>query len=220
MKNYSFILILIFLNLLACNKKFSPQNGDLLFHDLDCGPVCDAIETVTQGIHGAHLSHIGMIVHKNDQCMVLEAISAGVMLTPLNDFLSRSHDSLGQPKVIVGRLKKEYRYLIPKAISESDKYIGKPYDDLFDMENDSYYCSEMLYLIFKNASNNNEVFSLAPMTFKKPGTSEFFPQWISYFKERNTAIPEGKPGINPGNMSRSKAIEIIHIYGIPTGWKK
>lgn len=206
------------LSLISCDKKFSPQNGDLLFQDLDCGPVCDAIESVTQGIYGANLSHIGMVVYKNDKCMVLEAISAGVVLTPLDDFLSRSHDSLGHPKVIVGRLKKDYRDLIVKAIDESKYYIGKPYDDLFDITNDSYYCSEMLYLIFKNANNNNEIFSLVPMTFKKPGTSEFFPQWIDYFNERNQPIPEGKPGINPGSMSRSKAIEIVHIYGFPAGW--
>jgi hypothetical protein len=219
MKNFPVILCLIFLSLTSYSKKFTPNEGDLLFQDLDCGPVCDAIESVTQGLNGAHFSHVGLVLYRNNQCMVLEAISAGVILIPLDDFLSRSHDSLGHPKVIVGRLKKEYRYMIAKAITETDKYLGKPYDDLFDISNDSYYCSEMLYLIFKQTGKGNEIFTLSPMTFKKPGSTEFFSQWINYFNERNQPIPEGKPGINPGSMSRSKDIEIVHMYGIPTGWK-
>jgi hypothetical protein len=220
MKNFPIILFLILLCLTSCSKKFTPDEGDLLFQDLDCGPVCDAIESVTQGLHGAHFSHVGLILYRNNKCLVLEAISVGVVLTPLDEFLSRSHDSLGHPKVIVGRLKKEYHYMIDKAIAEADKYLGKPYDDLFDISNDSYYCSEMLYLIFKQAGKGNEIFTLSPMTFKKPGTEEFFPQWVDYFKEKGQPIPEGKPGINPGSMSRSTAIEIVHVYGFPDGWGK
>ena len=33
------------------------KEGDLLFQDLNCGELCDAIETVTQGVDGKDFSH-------------------------------------------------------------------------------------------------------------------------------------------------------------------
>jgi hypothetical protein len=32
-------------------------------------------------------------------------------------------------------------------------------------------------------------------------------------------IPENELGINPGIMSLSNQIEVVHVYGIPTGMK-
>ena len=141
-------LVLLFSNRISEAQQFVPKEGDLLFQDLDCGPLCDAIEAVTQGFNGAHLSHAGLIVYQNNEPYVLEAISKGVVLTPLKDFLSRSHDSLGNPKVLVGRLKGPYQKLIPLAIKDArEHYLGKPYDEAYDISNNKYYCSEMLYFI-------------------------------------------------------------------------
>lgn len=214
-------VVLLFSNLVTHAQQFVPKEGDLLFQDLDCGPLCDAIEEVTQGINGAHLSHTGLIVYQHNEPYVLEAISKGVVLTPLKDFLSRSHDSLGNPKVLVGRLKKPYQKLIPLAIKDAEEhYLGKPYDDVYDTSNHKYYCSELLYFIFKDANNGKELFHLYPMTFKQPGSDSIFPQWVDYFKNLGCPVPEGKPGLNPGGISRSDAIHIVHIYGFPEGWKK
>ena len=211
-----------------CSKKqseptseFSPEVGDLMFQDLDGSPFYDAIETVTKGYQGASLSHIGIVTKDSSgKIFVLEAVLAGVSLTPLFEFLARSYDNQNHPKVLVGRLKPKYRHQILPALKEAQKLIGKPYDNFFDIENDAYYCSEVIYKAFLKSTDNQSLFKLQPMTFVDPRTGGTFPIWQEYFAELGVAIPEGKLGINPGEISRSKAIDIIYNYGIPDGWKK
>ena len=60
-----FILIASLFAMWSC-KAYKPQTGDLLFQDMDCGPMCDAIEAVTQGAEGAKFSHIGIVKVTND----------------------------------------------------------------------------------------------------------------------------------------------------------
>ena len=64
------------------------QNGDLLFQDMDCGPICNAIEEVTEGFDGHDFSHIGLVTIQKDSIFIIEAIGKDVHLTPLATFLS------------------------------------------------------------------------------------------------------------------------------------
>jgi hypothetical protein len=57
------------------------------------------------------------------------------------------------------------------------------------------------------------------MTFIDPDTHQTFPVWETYFADLGVPIPEGKPGINPGLMSRSNKLDIVHVYGVPEGWE-
>jgi hypothetical protein len=198
-------------------NSFALQPGDLLFQDLDSGPLCDAIEKVTTGFGGMNFSHLG-IAPKDDSgnFVVIEAVSSGVEATALQSFLSRSFDDQHQPKVAVGRLKRPYRHLIPPAIKEANALKAKPYDKVFAIDNDVYYCSELIYEIFLRANNNNPLFSLQPMTFKDPSTGEILSAWKDYFSELSASLPEGQPGINPGGISRSRFLNIIHTYGNPS----
>ncbi len=199
---------------------FPLQIGDLLFQDSDCGPFCDAIEKVTHGINGAKFSHVGLVVKDpSNRLQILEAIGRGVVLTPIDSFLMRSADAQQQPKVIVGRLKEEYQHLLNPAVQAAISYLGQPYDPIFDLNNEAYYCSEMLYFAFKTANNNQPVFQLRPMTFKDPDTGETFPAWLEHFQSLQKFIPENKPGLNPGSMSRSLYLDIVHYYGQPTGMR-
>lgn len=202
--------------ILAQNNNFQLKQGDLLFQDVDCGVFCDAIEKVTFGFKGSKFSHIGFVVFDSiaDDFLVIEAVSSGVKKTSLQNFLNRSHDKNNNPKVVVGRIKNDFKHLIPKAVYYADKLIGKTYDDVFDINNDKYYCSELIYKIFYQANNNSQFFELQPMTYKDPDTEKYFKIWVDYFNDLKTPIPEGKPGINPGLISRSKNIDIVYKYGI------
>jgi len=186
-------------------KKIKLQNGDLLFLDLDCGPLCDAIESVTKSYGGRHFSHVGLVFIQNDSTFIIEAIGKAVNQTWLPFFLKYSN----KPATI-GRLKNQN--LVAKAIGFSISKLGFPYDDSFLYDNGRYYCSELLYDAFKEANGGKPVFKLEPMTYKKTGYSQFDPVWVDYFKHLGTEIPEGKPGCNPGGISLSEELEILGAY--------
>src|SRR5690606_29412615 len=110
------------------------QTGDLLFQDLDCGDLCDAIESVTQGYEGRNFSHVGMVLVEQDSLWVVESIGAGVHRTELEQFRRRSAHPL-----TIGRLKPVFTALIPEAVLFARQQFGVPYDDEFLYNNGKYY---------------------------------------------------------------------------------
>lgn len=182
------------------------QNADLLFQDLDCGPLCDAIEQVTQSFGGRHFSHIGLVKIVQDSVFVFEAIGAAVQKTPLHLFLARSKN-----EVLVGRLKPEFASIRLGVIDFATKQLGIPYDAAFLYGNGKYYCSELIYDAFKEANHQKAFFELQPMTFKQPHRKTFFPVWVTYYHQLQMSIPEGALGINPGGISMSPKLDMF-IY--------
>ena len=213
MKKYFYSL---FAFLYSCTSNFQLQEGDLLFQDLDSSPLCDAIELVTPGYNFGNFSHIGFMVSDDGKLKVLEAIPPKVILTEIDNFLSRSKDKDRNPKVIVGRLKANFKNTIPSAIEFAKAQLETKYDDVFLMNNNRYYCSELLYEAFSKDS----IFQLHPMTFLHPDSGETLQTWKDYYSELEIEIPQNELGINPGIMSLSEKIEIVHIYGIPDGMKQ
>lgn len=193
-------------------ENFNYHHGDILFQDLDCGDLCTAIETVTRGVNGRSFSHLGLVYIKNDEAFVIEAIGTEVQLTALSDFVFRSSDEAGNPKVIVTRLDSAYMNLNEKALEFAIAQVGVPYDDAFLYDNGSYYCSELVYDAFKAANDDRPVFELTPMTFKDPTTQKMFPVWVEYYKALNMPIPEGEPGCNPGGISRSEKLRVVASF--------
>ena len=191
------------------NNTFKIQEGDLLFQDLDSSSLCDGIEKVTQGYNNMNFSHIGIVTEINNANYVLEAFN-GVDTIKLEQFLSRSETEKSKTKVVVGRVKEKYRELIPKAINYGINLIGLKYDEEFKINNNKFYCSELIYEIFLIANDNKIFFDLEPMTFKTDGKT--LPIWINYFDSLNIPIPENQLGINPGGISLSEKIEIIYDY--------
>ncbi len=182
------------------------KNGDLLFQNLDCGPLCDAIEKVTIGYKGLAFSHIGLVVKQKDSIYVIEAIGKDVHLTPLRLFAGRSNHA-----VYVGRVKRKFRNIATNAVEFAKSKTGVTYDDAFLYNNGKYYCSELMYDAFMSANNGKPFFLLQPMTFCEPGTHTYFAAWIAYYKEIGFDIPEGQPGINPGGISLSPKLRMIGV---------
>lgn len=193
-------------------RDFKYQSGDLVFQDLDCGDLCDAIEAVTPGLDGKHFSHVGLVYVAGDSVYVIEAIGADVHLISIDRFLQRQLDSQGRPKVVVGRLVKAYQRLNSRAIGFALQQRGKPYDETFLYSNGKYYCSELVYDAYKEANDGRPFFNLYPMTFKDPGTGKTYPAWRTYYKKLRMGIPEGKQGCNPGSIVISDNIDVVASF--------
>tara|TARA_B100001250_G_C19722026_1_gene754299 strand:+ start:91 stop:810 length:720 start_codon:yes stop_codon:yes gene_type:complete len=227
------IFIICFLSCNATNNdKFELQIGDILFQDLDSSPLCDAIEIVTPGFNNYNFSHIGIIIeggipfatnadsrfeekyfyNLEEDFRVLEAIPNKVTTTHIDSFLNRSLDNNHNPKVIVGRLNKKYQHSIDNAVKFLKSKIGVEYDDYFIKDNNKYYCSELIHEAFEK----DEIFNLYPMTFVDPNSKKTMKLWLDYYQKLDTNVPEGELGINPGVMSISEKIKIIHQYGEPS----
>ena len=217
-KNKILCVLLLALSLGACSKHkhFELKPGDLLFQDLDCGPICDAIEMANPGFEGARLSHIGIVSRvEKGHVYVVEAFVNGVQEVTFKDFISRSYDNNGHPKVLVGRVNLDQK-LIDKAVGKARSVIGAKYDlsFSFDVSDNKYFSSELVYDAFRD-ENNKPIFELKPMSFKTPGTNETKQVWIEYFKKIKAKVPEGGMGVSPGEISKSKYVKIVHAYGRP-----
>lgn len=211
MKHYIiFILVLVSFNMFA--QDFKLENGDLIFQEACPGNLENSIKEVTRSIDNHQFTHVGIVyIDNNDSIYVLEATRPQVVLSALPEYLYPKGRTC-HPKSVVGRLKPEYKHLIPDALEIGFTLIGKDYDYGFVLDNDKYYCSELVYEILRQANSWKDVFPLNIMTFKSNTTGETTQGWIDYFDHLGLSIPEGEPGINPGAMSQSDVIDIIHIF--------
>ena len=87
----------------------------------------------------SHITHCGIVVVKDGKPYVLETLKT-LVLTPLDKFVARG---------------KGGKYWLKRSDKENIKidyahYLGKPYDLAFRFDNNTYYCSELVYDIYKN----------------------------------------------------------------------
>lgn len=187
-------------------SKYNYHSGDLIFQDLDCGPLCDAIEKATVGYNDFDISHVGIITVEDSGVYVIEAYD-NVEMTPINVFLKRSD------KILIGRLKPQYVKYADEAVENAKRFLGKPYDNYFRISNDSFYCSELVYEAYLD-ENNQHLFDLFPMNFKNLKTGKIDSVWIKYFDNIGIKIPQGELGSNPAAYSLSDKIEIVYQQNI------
>ena len=200
-----FILFILF-SVTTFGQSDSLKTGDLIFQNIDCGEMCEAINAVTEGFEGNDFNHMGMVIKQNDKIFVLEASGEEVKLTSWEKFAKYT-----EKPMFVGRLLPEYQHLIDQAVTFGLQQIGMPYDNDFLYDNGKYYCSELIYDCFLAANNDQPFFKLFPMTYKAPGSEDFFPVWITHFTTQNIDIPEGKPGCNPGGISLDEKIMVSEL---------
>lgn len=180
------------------------KEGDLIFQNLKCGPLCDAINEVTYGYNDLNFNHIGMVIEHEGDLQVIEATWPKVCITPMKDFLNKTTEPM-----YLGRIKSKYSKLIPAAKEFAIKQVGVPYDENYLYANGKYYCSELIYEAFKAANKGKSFFYLYPMTYRSKYTKEIFPVWQDYFAKLNQTVPEGAPGCNPAGMSLDLKITIL-----------
>lgn len=83
-------------------------------------------------------THCGIFVNTPDGVQVLEA-SKVVKLTPIDEFIARSKN--GDYRIVT---------ILDDITIDYEKYLGIPYDLEFKFNNGKYYCSELIYDIFKD----------------------------------------------------------------------
>lgn len=85
------------------------------------------------------ITHCGIIVMRKGEPYVLETLRT-LVLTPLDKFIARGKDG---------------KYWLKRSDKENINikyahYLGKTYDLAFSFDNNIYYCSELVYDIYKN----------------------------------------------------------------------
>lgn len=88
---------------------------------------------------GSVYTHCGIVVEKKDGLYVLEAVGP-VKLTPLNAWKDRGLLNHVRTKRVLDKpVKIRYR-----------QYLGQSYDWAFKFNNGKMYCSELIYLVYKD----------------------------------------------------------------------
>lgn len=167
------------------------QTGDLIFQTSQ-----SAQSIVIQKATHSPYSHMGMIVNKNNQIWVLEAIQP-VKYTPLKQWINRGV----QNQYVLKRYQKpltETQKL--KLVTEAEKYLGKPYDIYFEWNDKSIYCSEIVWKAYDKALG----IQLAPLqSLKQFDLSD--PQVKALMKQRyGNRIPLNETVIAPHAIYQSK----------------
>jgi len=213
------ILFLFSVVLFSCNRnlknsKFEIKEGDLLFQNTGTGEIDNAIKNVTATSLSKNYSHVGIAMKKDEKWFVVEAIpKEGICQTPLIKFLNRNKNKFNKSQTKVARLDNYYQAYISKAIAYGIERINTPYDDDFLWDDDSYYCSELVYKMFSSQDlpKDSIPFLTHPMTFNDSKGNPM-PSWINYYKIRNQPLPEGIEGTNANLMASSPRIKFVHDY--------
>ena len=197
------------------NNDFELKQGDLMFQNTGTGEIDNAIKDVTATSLSKNYSHVGMAMQKYGKWFVVEAIpKEGICQTPLMKFLNRNKNKSGKSQTTVARLDSYYKPFISKAIEYGIERINTPYDEIFLWDDDSYYCSELVYKMFSSQEDlpkDSIPFLTHPMTFND-SSGKPMPSWETYYRTLNQPIPEGIEGTNPNLMASSPHIKFVHDY--------
>lgn len=172
--------------------------GDLLF----CAQVKgNNITDVTQGVGGMKIDHVAILHRQGGRTFALEAIHSGVGLTPIDSFMAR------REAVLAARLRDTLG--VARSVERALRFIGRPYDFNFMPDDSAFYCSELVQKCYRD-SRGELVFKPIPMSFHDQ-SGRITPYWHDYYARQGLQVPEGEPGSNPGDLSRSAAICILGI---------
>ena len=172
--------------------------GDLLF----CAQVNgNNITDVTQGVGGMKIDHVAIFHRQGGRTFALEAIHSGVGLTPIDSFMAR------REVVLAARLRDTLG--VARSVERALRFIGRPYDFNFMPDDSAFYCSELVQKCYRD-SRGELVFKPIPMSFHDK-SGRITPYWHDYYARQGLQVPEGEPGSNPGDLSRSAAICILGI---------
>jgi uncharacterized protein YycO len=123
------------------------NNGDIIFQTSKSSQ-SKAIQLATNSKY----SHMGMIYENDEQFFVYEAVQP-VKLTPLSEWINRGENG----HYVIKRLENAKQVLTSSTFTKmkqiGEQFKGKPYDIYFEWSDDKIYCSELVWKIYKQATD-------------------------------------------------------------------
>ena len=199
MKHFHIIILLV-----ACSLNSWAQEileGDLLFaYSSTSGKAIS--EATVHDSSALPIYHVAIATWVNGKLYALEAMDEGVVLTPYNRFSERTMSKGG---MLVGRL--HDRSGVDQSVSNAMEHLGKPYDDLYLIDTQEIYCSELVQLSYVNGKGQR-LFPLIHMSFHD-AQGRILDYWREHYAKHGMAVPEGALGTNPAQIANDPAVEII-----------
>lgn len=191
--------------LLACafgvNAQQQALEGDLLFaYSSTTGRAIS--EATVHDSSALPIYHVAIATWIGDRLYALEAIDEGVVLTPYDTFQERTTSKGG---MLIGRL--HDRSGVNQSVSNAMEHLGKPYDDLYMIDTQEIYCSELVQLSYVNGKGQR-LFPLINMSFHD-AQGRILDYWREHYAKHGMAVPEGALGTNPAQIANNPAVEII-----------
>lgn len=195
------ILILLLACALSVNAQQQVLEGDLLFAYSSTSGKAISDATVHDST-ALPIYHVAIATWIGDKPYALEAIDEGVVLTPYDKFCERTMSKGG---MLVGRLKD--RSGVDQSVSNAMEHLGKPYDDLYMIDTQEIYCSELVQLSYVNG-RGQRLFPLINMSFHD-AQGRILDYWREHYAKHGMAVPEGALGTNPAQIASDPAIIIL-----------
>ena len=203
-----FFLLTFFLSKLALGGFFSfqkngsryerLQTGDVVFQDTG-GEQGKAVEAAT----GSKFTHCGIVFEQDGKLYVLEAVQPVTVVT-LDSFRRRS-------KVFHARRLKDRSKLnaaaMEKGLAWGRKQIGKDYDPLFQWDDETLYCSELVWKIYKQSTGIElcETKTFQSYFLEKPEVRAVIQKRYGDVPR----LPEKEPVVAPSDLAASALLDEV-----------
>lgn len=189
-------------SLLAEQEGYTLRSGDIVFQTTE-GEQAKAIQAAT----GSRFTHCGVVFEENGAFKVLEAVQP-VKVSSFADFKARSLPGTFKVKRLKQPLPAE---AIQKGKVWGVKQLGLNYDPHFRWDDETLYCSELVWKVFKKAG----IELCTPRRFRDYELDA--PEVKTVIKERygsKDKLPEEEPVVSPGDLADSPL-----LVEVPAGKK-
>ena len=182
--------------------RYRAQDGDIIFQSLP--RQFDLVKAI-EGITHSPYTHCGVVVKRRGKWLVLESIG-NVRYTTLWRWVIRGRGG----RFAVYRLAARYKPDIPEFVKAMEGYLGRPYDYQYRLDDESIYCSELVYKGFLKAAGER----LGSLV--KLGDLDWEPwrEVIQKYEGYGKPIPVRREMITPRDLARARQLKMVFDNGI------
>lgn len=178
--------------------KYEPKDGDVVFQSLSRSPLTNTIEGATHSPY----SHCGLVVEENGRWYVYEALG-NVNRTSLRSWFFRSRDRC----FAAFRLDDDHQQHVPKMIEYVRKCQGLPYDMRYRMDDESIYCSELVFKAYRHATGEG----LGKLV--KLGDLDWKPYRAIIEQLEGGPAPTDREMITPRDLAKAEELKLVMKTG-------